>query len=270
MLENIATNIAKAGSDNKEELNSIGSRIENGQTKISSSIDAAAEVLHNLKDEMKANGEMLESNLGNLEEKLGFVEIVATNIKNFDASSKEALNMIVSNIQDLNKEIGNNILAVKDEIGVVGKNIEDSKDSIDNVVDILTALDSLVNFVEDYSETLTSIDENTKINLENLIKSVEDSSLVSKEGLGAIAGNLMGELEGQELNFVESLLEIAGNLKESADNVKNSGLDNKVSNELIAESLVNSGQLNSESLNTIKDVLSENLENWNLNIEKGI
>ena len=112
MLENIANSISKAGSDNKEVLGDIGSILENGQTKISTSIDAAAEIVHNLKDEIKANGEMLESNLGDLEENLGFVEVVASNLKSFETASKDGLTMIVANIQELIKEInfvGHNI-----------------------------------------------------------------------------------------------------------------------------------------------------------------
>ena len=132
---------------------------------------------------------------------------------------------------------------VKDEIGVVGNNIDDSTDAMQDLGETLKALNSLVEYVKQYSETLTDIDVNTKLNLKNLIKTVETSNIISEDGLAAIAGTLVGELEDGEKNFVESLLEIAANLKTNAENVKESGDNNKVSNELIAQNLLDSSIL---------------------------
>ena len=166
MLESIANSIAKAGQENKEVLGDIGSKIENGQTKISTSLDSAAEILDGVKDELKSNGEMMEVGLETVGTKLGLIETVATNLKNFETSAKEGLSLIVADIEDLTKEIVTNLLKVKDEIGVVGSNIEDSKDSINDVGETLTALNSLVEYVKAFSETLVDLDDNTKINLE--------------------------------------------------------------------------------------------------------
>ena len=52
MLESIASSISKVGSDNKEVLGDIGSKLENGQTKIATAIDTASDMIDHVKDEV--------------------------------------------------------------------------------------------------------------------------------------------------------------------------------------------------------------------------
>ena len=110
MLESIASSISKAGYENKEVLGEIGSKIENGQTKIATAIDSASDMIDHVKEEIKTSGEMMESGLGTVGTKLGVLDVIATNLKNFETSSKEGLSMIVTDIEDLTKALISNLI----------------------------------------------------------------------------------------------------------------------------------------------------------------
>ena len=203
-LESITSNIEKAGTDAKESLNDIGSRIESSNTMISTSIETALDFIDHVKEEIKTSGDASEQVISKIESKLSLLESPGINVKSLDANLKESLKSIASNIETQKQELIDSTSELISELRMVATNVKDGKETLDSVGTTLSALNSIVKYLEENKDNLKMFDQNASNGLKVLSDSVLDASTKNKEGFEAVAALLIGSTDEGQISLVET------------------------------------------------------------------
>ena len=90
---------------------------------------------------------MMESGLGNIEDKLALLDTLGVNVKNLDTHLRESLKTVATSIQGQSEDLISSLTDMKDQLQTVGGNIQNGKESLDGIGETLKHLDTLSKFI---------------------------------------------------------------------------------------------------------------------------